>query len=83
MQPVMRLHVSFIVVSISFLCVERAQTGQQYSATERHSVVAVVLIVWGNAPQFVPCIFLGRLFRRIVLHESPGSGFCRRVSGRV
>ena len=41
---------SFRVVSISFLCVERAQTGQQYSATERHSGVAVVLMVWGNAP---------------------------------
>ena len=54
----MRRHVSFNVVSTSLRCVERAQTGQQYSATERHSAVAVVLMVWGHAPQFVPCSFL-------------------------
>ena len=62
MHPVMRRHVSFNVVSTSWRCVERAQTGQQYSATERHSAVAVVLMVWGHAPQFVPCSFLRRLF---------------------
>ena len=53
----MRRHVSFRVVSTSLRCVERAQTGQQYSATERHSAVAVVLMVWGHAPQSVPCSF--------------------------
>ena len=62
MHPVMRRHVSFNVVSTSLRCVERAQTGQQYSATERHSAVAVVLMVWGHAPQFVPCSFPRRLF---------------------
>ena len=35
MHPVMRRHVSFNVVSTTLLCVERAQTGQQYSATGR------------------------------------------------
>ena len=39
-----------------------AQTEHQYSATERHSDVAVVLMVWGHAPQFVPCSFLRRWF---------------------
>ena len=34
MHPVMRRPVSFRVVSTSLRCVERAQTGQQYSDTE-------------------------------------------------
>ena len=62
MHPVMRRHVSFRVLSTSLRCGERAQTGQQYSVTERHSAVAIVLVVWGHAPQFVPCSFLRRLF---------------------
>ena len=62
MHPAMRRHVSFSVVSASLRCVERAQKGQQYSAAERHSAVAVVLVMWGNAPQFVPSSFLRRLF---------------------
>ena len=36
---------SFRVVSTNLRCLEEAQTGQQYSATERHSAVAVVLMV--------------------------------------
>ena len=77
MHPVMRRHVSFRVVSTSLRWVERAQTGQRYSTKERHSAAAVVLVVWRHAPQFVPCSFLGRLFRdrRRVLRTSSDSGF--------
>ena len=39
------------------------ETAGQYSATERHSAVVVVLVVSGYAPRFVPCSFIRGLFR--------------------
>ena len=47
----------------------RAQTGQEYSVTERHSAVAVtvVLVVSEFTHQFVPCRFLRGCFGRRVV----------------
>ena len=39
-----------------------AQTGQEYSDVEKQRAVAVVLRVWWDTPQFVPCSFLRKLF---------------------
>ena len=49
-HPVMRRHVSFNVVSTSLRCVERAQTGQQYSATERHQRSLGGTLLAGSLP---------------------------------
>ena len=41
-------------LNLSLLCVERAQTAQQYSTTERRSAVAVILMMWGGGATVRP-----------------------------
>ena len=50
---------------------ERAQTGKQYSATERHSAVAVVFMVWVARAPVLPL----QLPREVV----SGGEFCARL----
>ena len=69
----MRRHVSFSVVSTSLRCVERAQTGQQYSATERRSAPHGV---GARAPAH-PMQLPQEVVSGGVLHASSDSGFGR------
>ena len=61
-HPEMALHAAFRTGSISEACDDLLQTGDAYSAAEKHRARAVVRIVMASVPQLVFANFLRMLF---------------------
>ena len=49
-----------------FICLDRSHTGMQYSAVDKQSAIAVVLMVGGFAPHVVPVSFCRILFLLLI-----------------